>query len=125
MGPHGSNAGIGPVVWTRRKEQQLAMERRIQLRDEKIEKLDEFAGHGFRYGGSSSAIGKMKQKKKESEKLREEGNDEADQMAASSKFLWPCTCTYMLVPCSAYLVRTPATRNSRDTRSIYSTPYNA
>jgi len=69
-------------AWAKkRKEQQMTLERKVALRKEKIETLQEYAGHGFRYGGSSSQIGKMKQKLKESKKLEEEGADEANEMA--------------------------------------------
>lgn len=69
-------------AWAKkRKEQQMTLERKVALRKEKIETLQEYAGHGFRYGGSSSQIGKMKQKLKESKKLEEEGADEAKEMA--------------------------------------------
>ena len=47
------------------------------LRNEKKAKLVEFAGHGFRYGGSSSAIAMMQKKGREAAKLDEEAAAEA------------------------------------------------
>ena len=62
-------------AWKKKRvASQLELKRRMELRNEKIETLDEFAGHGFRYGGSSSAIGKMKQKLKEVRDFRAESS---------------------------------------------------
>ena len=69
-------------AWAKkRREQQLALKRRQEQRQEKIEKLKEFAGHGFRYGGSSSAINMMKKKENEAKKLELVADEESDQMA--------------------------------------------
>ena len=69
-------------AWAKkRREQQLALKRRVEQRQEKIDKLKEFAGHGFRYGGSSSAINMMKKKEMEAKKLELVADEEADQMA--------------------------------------------
>ena len=69
-------------AWAKkRREQQLAMGRKMELRKEKIASLQSFANHGFKYGGSSSAIGAMKKRAKEAQKLEEEAEEEADAMA--------------------------------------------
>lgn len=69
-------------AWAKKRgEQQLALKRRITLRAEKIATLDEFAGHGFRYGGSSSQINMMQKKKREAELLRDEAAVEAEESA--------------------------------------------
>ena len=58
------------TLWAEvRKEQQVAFAREVALRQAEIDKLQEYAGHGFKYGGSSSQINKMKQKEKQAEKL--------------------------------------------------------
>ena len=50
------------TTWAKRRgEQQLAYDKEAGKREAEIERMKEFAGHGYRYGGSSSAIGKMKQ----------------------------------------------------------------
>ena len=43
-----------------------------EVRRAEIEKLQEYAGHGFRYGGSSSQINKMQMKARQATKLEEE-----------------------------------------------------
>jgi ATP-binding cassette subfamily F protein 3 len=77
-----SSHGMPYSAWAKkRREQQLALKRRVEQRQEKIDKLKEFAGHGFRYGGSSSAINMMKKKELEAKKLELEAGDEASLMA--------------------------------------------
>eukprot|EP00037_Helgoeca_nana_P004794 m.47955 g.47955 ORF g.47955 m.47955 type:complete len:733 (-) comp15756_c0_seq1:125-2323(-) len=74
--------GMAYSKWAqKRREQQLALKRRVELRNEKIATLEEFAGHGFRYGGSSSAINMMKKKEMEAKKLHEVAGAEAEQLA--------------------------------------------
>ena len=69
-------------AWAKkRREQQLAMGRKMELRREKIASLQSFANHGFKYGGSSSAIGAMKKRSKEAQKLEEEAEEESEAMA--------------------------------------------
>ena len=71
------------TAWAaRRAEQQKAWHRRAELRRERQERLEEFAGHGFRYGGSSSQINMMQKKAREAEKLEEEARQEARELAA-------------------------------------------
>ena len=49
-------------TWAKRRaEQQKTWEHRVTLRAEQRAKWAEFAGHGFKYGGSSSAINKQQQ----------------------------------------------------------------
>lgn len=66
----------------RRAEQQLAFARQESLRREEVKELREYAGHGFKYGGSSASIGKMAMKAKQADKLEEEGRRQADELAA-------------------------------------------
>ena len=65
----------------KRAEQQLALERRRALRDEKKKTLEGYAGHGFKFGGSSSQINMMQRKANEAAKLDEEARKEADETA--------------------------------------------
>lgn len=62
----------------RRQEQQLAYSRQVAGREAEIEKLKEYAGHGFRYGGSASQINKMQMKAKQAEKLEEAAKEQED-----------------------------------------------
>ena len=55
-----------------RAEKKAEFAREVALRQAEIDKLREYAGHGFRYGGSSSQINKMKMKDKQAAKLEEE-----------------------------------------------------
>ena len=53
-------------TWSqRRAEQQKAFAKQVELRRAEIAELKEYAGHGFKYGGSSSSINKMKMKEKQ------------------------------------------------------------
>lgn len=71
------------TAWAaRRAEQQKAWHRRAALRQKEKERLEEFAGHGFRYGGSSSQINMMQKKAREAEKLELEAQKEAQELAA-------------------------------------------
>ena len=65
----------------KREEQQKALGRRVTLRDEKKAKLEAYAGHGFKYGGSSSQINMMQRKANEAAKLDEEAAAEAAETA--------------------------------------------
>ena len=60
----------------KRKEQQIKYARESAKRAEEIKELKEFAGHGFKYGGSTSALNKMQMKAKQAEKLEEEAAKE-------------------------------------------------
>lgn len=77
-----SSHSMAYSAWAKkRREQQLALSRRVEQRQEKIASLQAFANHGFKYGGSSAAIGAMKKRAKEAEKLQLEADEEADLMA--------------------------------------------
>ena len=65
----------------KRREQQVALKRRTELRQAKIDTLKEFAGHGFRYGGSSSQINMMQKKAFEAKKLELEAEEEQNELA--------------------------------------------
>ena len=55
--------GMCYSAWAaKRAEQQLALERRRATREEKKKRLEGYAGHGFKYGGSSSQINMMQRK---------------------------------------------------------------
>lgn len=69
----------------KREEQQKSLQRRVALRNEKKTKLDAYAGHGFKYGGSSSQINMMTRKANEAAKLEEEAAAEADETADLSE----------------------------------------
>merc|ERR1711920_379828 len=44
-------------TWAKRRaEQQKARERQLEIENAEKEKLKEYAGHGFKYGGSSAQI---------------------------------------------------------------------
>ena len=65
----------------KRREQQTALKKRTELRQIKIDTLKEFAGHGFRYGGSASQINMMQKKASEASKLEKEAEDEQRELA--------------------------------------------
>ena len=65
----------------RRDEQALFLKEQAKKMDE-INRLKEYAGHGFKYGGSSSQINKMSMKAKQAEKLEREYEEHATQLAA-------------------------------------------
>ena len=54
------------------------------LRAEKKSKLEAYAGHGFKYGGSSSQINMMQRKAGEAAKLEAEAQARADEAAAQA-----------------------------------------
>ena len=56
-----------------RRQQQIAFAKEAALRQAEIDKLQDYAGHGFKYGGSSSQINKMKMKEKNIQTI-EQGN---------------------------------------------------
>jgi len=70
-------------TWSKRRgEQQKAFARTVELRRAEIAELKAYAGHGFKYGGSSASINKMQMKAKQAEKLEEEEAEQADELAA-------------------------------------------
>mmetsp|Transcript_23896 Transcript_23896/g.55249 ORF Transcript_23896/g.55249 Transcript_23896/m.55249 type:complete len:716 (+) Transcript_23896:63-2210(+) len=70
-------------TWAKRRgEQQQAFQRMDSLRKEEIKELREYAGHGFKYGGSSASINKMSMKAKQADKLEEQAREQQDELAA-------------------------------------------
>lgn len=65
-----------------RREQQALFAKTQTGRQEEIDKLREYAGHGFKYGGSASQINKMGMKSKQADKLEEEQTQQAQELAA-------------------------------------------
>jgi ATP-binding cassette subfamily F protein 3 len=71
------------TLWAkRRREEQALFEKEQMKRQAEIESLREYAGHGFKYGGSSSQITKMTMKAKQADKLQVEQDEHADLSAA-------------------------------------------
>lgn len=71
------------TLWAkRRREEQALFEKEQIKRQAEIESLREYAGHGFKYGGSSSQITKMTMKAKQADKLQVEQDEHADLSAA-------------------------------------------
>lgn len=69
--------------WARqRKEQQILFAKEQAQRQEEIDKLREYAGHGFKYGGSASQINKMGMKAKQADKLDDIQAEHANELAA-------------------------------------------
>merc|ERR1712194_453309 len=66
----------------RRRDQQKARERQLEIENAEKDKLKEYSGHGFKYGGSTSQINMMKKMEKQLEKLETKQKDDADEMAA-------------------------------------------
>jgi ATP-binding cassette subfamily F protein 3 len=58
----------------------------VVLRAEQRATLAEFAGHGFKYGGSSSQINMQQMKLKQIEKSDLEAEEEAEQLAVRTFF---------------------------------------
>ena len=70
-------------LWAKRRaEMKKVYDKQTELRNEKMAKLNDMADCGFRYGGSSSAIGKKKQAEKQSDKLAEEALASKEEAAA-------------------------------------------
>ena len=71
------------TTWAkRRRDEQVLFEKEQTRRQAEIDALREYAGHGFKYGGSSSQITKMTMKAKQAEKLQAEQDDHALQSIA-------------------------------------------
>ncbi len=66
----------------RRKEQQITYAKEAALREAEIDKLREYAGHGYKYGGSASQINKMAMKAKQADKLEATAAEHGDELAA-------------------------------------------
>jgi hypothetical protein len=70
-------------LWARRRrDEQVLYEKQQAKRKEEIDRLREYAGHGFKYGGSSSQINKMSMKTKQADKLEREHVEQATEAAA-------------------------------------------
>merc|ERR1712113_333479 len=64
-------------TWAKRRaEQQKARERQLEVENAEKEKLKEYAGHGFKYGGSSAQINMMQKMKRQLEKLESKQEEE-------------------------------------------------
>ena len=70
-------------LWAKRRADELALFIKEQAkRQAEIDTLREYAGHGFKYGGSASQINKMGMKAKQADKLEEAQNENADKNLA-------------------------------------------
>mmetsp|Transcript_8070 Transcript_8070/g.17383 ORF Transcript_8070/g.17383 Transcript_8070/m.17383 type:complete len:771 (+) Transcript_8070:93-2405(+) len=70
-------------LWAkRRKDEQVLFAKEQAKRQEEIDRLREYAGHGFKYGGSSSQITKMSMKAKQADKLEQVHAEHATDLAA-------------------------------------------
>ena len=70
-------------LWSRRRKDEQALFAKEQAkRQDEINRLREYAGHGFKYGGSSSQINKMSMKAKQADKLEREFEEHATELAA-------------------------------------------
>jgi len=70
-------------LWAkRRKDEQVLFAKEQAKRQEEIDRLREYAGHGFKYGGSSSQINKMSMKAKQADKLEQAHEEHATELAA-------------------------------------------
>jgi ATP-binding cassette, subfamily F, member 3 len=71
------------TTWaTRRAEQQIAYAKQVALRTAEVEKLREYADHGFKYGGSQSQLNKMAMKMKQAEKIETAADIMNEELAA-------------------------------------------
>ena len=66
----------------RRTEQQALFYKEQKAKKDEIDRLREYAGHGFKYGGSSSQINKMGMKAKQADKLEIAQAEHAEELAA-------------------------------------------
>jgi len=70
-------------IWhKRRTEQQALFYKEQKAKQDEIDRLREYAGHGFKYGGSSSQINKMGMKAKQADKLEIAHAEHAEELAA-------------------------------------------
>jgi ATP-binding cassette subfamily F protein 3 len=70
-------------LWAkRRKDEQVLFAKEQASRQAEIDTLREYAGHGFKYGGSSSQINKMGMKAKQAEKLERVQEEHSEELAA-------------------------------------------
>eukprot|EP00933_Yihiella_yeosuensis_P023634 TRINITY_DN18399_c0_g1_i4.p1 TRINITY_DN18399_c0_g1~~TRINITY_DN18399_c0_g1_i4.p1 ORF type:complete len:746 (+),score=214.97 TRINITY_DN18399_c0_g1_i4:32-2239(+) len=66
----------------RRSEQQKAREKQLENEQAEKDKLKEYTGHGFKYGGSSGQINMMKKMAKQLDKIEDKQEQEAEELAA-------------------------------------------
>jgi len=70
-------------MWAKRRaEQQKARERQLEVEAAEKDKLSEYVGHGFKYGGSSGQITMQQKMKKQIEKMETRQEAEAEELAA-------------------------------------------
>eukprot|EP00927_Polykrikos_kofoidii_P003866 TRINITY_DN11555_c0_g1_i1.p1 TRINITY_DN11555_c0_g1~~TRINITY_DN11555_c0_g1_i1.p1 ORF type:complete len:744 (-),score=152.43 TRINITY_DN11555_c0_g1_i1:231-2267(-) len=70
-------------TWAKRRaEQQKARERQLENEAAEREKLKEYVGHGFKYGGSSGQINMMKKMEKQLHKAEVKQAEESEELAA-------------------------------------------
>mmetsp|Transcript_30482 Transcript_30482/g.73134 ORF Transcript_30482/g.73134 Transcript_30482/m.73134 type:complete len:749 (-) Transcript_30482:30-2276(-) len=71
------------TLWAKRRADEQALFQKEQAkRQAEIDTLREYAGHGFKYGGSSSQINKMGMKAKQADKLELAQAEHAQELAA-------------------------------------------
>lgn len=71
------------TVWAKRRADEIALFTKEQeKRQREIDSLREYAGHGFKYGGSASQINKMGMKAKQADKLEEVQSEQAEESRA-------------------------------------------
>jgi len=77
-----TQSGGSYSTWAkRRSEQQKAREAQLERENAENDKLKDYAGHGFKYGGSSSQINMMKKMEKMSNKLEVKQAEDAEELA--------------------------------------------
>jgi len=66
-------------LWAKRRQDERDLfDKEQEKRKNEIDKLREYAGHGFKYGGSASQINKMGMKAKQADKLQEDQEEQAE-----------------------------------------------
>lgn len=67
-------------LWAKRRADERALlAKELAKRQAEIDSLREYAGHGFKYGGSASQINKMGMKAKQADKLEEAQLEQAEE----------------------------------------------
>jgi len=77
-----ANSTLSPSCSRHCREEQQLFEKEQAKRQEEINSLREYAGHGFKYGGSASQINKMGMKAKQADKLEEIHAEHAQESLA-------------------------------------------
>jgi len=66
-------------LWAKRRQDERDLfDKEQEKRKNEIDKHREYAGHGFKYGGSASQINKMGMKAKQADKLQEDQEEQAE-----------------------------------------------